>query len=338
MINNIRFSQISGGNGTKLLSMGPGPEGVFFNGPITEGVVDLGYSGTSKTFSLNDGTVFKCILGSDCTFNMPNPLAGRSFTLFLTQNGAYTATFSGVSWPAGSAPTITTGNGKKDILVFVSDGTCWYGNYVQNYSCVVTPTSSSSSSDSSSSSSGDSSSSSSSGENFPATIYVCGSTGSLVDGTYTLDSNTIVEGKPIYLDSNNNPAIQWTGDIGGGWIQYGAIGSYNPSRFSSNIIGIWYDNVTNISFAVLDVACDSLPNTVYFCGTSQDNFFNPIIKQSNTLYLCGNGDTISWDADNNRWKYDYDNMYSLTSNLLGLWTDNTQSPSVTFIVQNSSCE
>lgn len=133
MINNIRFSQISGGNGTKLLSMGPGPDGVFFNGPITEGIVDLGFSNTTKTITLNEGTVFKCVLAADCTFTMPTAVAGRSFTLFLTQNGAYTATFTGVKWSGGSPPTITTGNGKLDILVFVTDGTNWYGNIIQNF-------------------------------------------------------------------------------------------------------------------------------------------------------------------------------------------------------------
>lgn len=252
MINNIRFSQVSGGNGSKLLSMGPGPEGVFFNGPITEGVVDLGFSGTSKTFSLNDGTVFKCILAADCTFTMPSVTAGRSFTLFLTQNGAYTATFSGVSWSGGVAPTITTGNGKKDILVFVSDGTCWYGNYVQNYSCTVTPTSSSSSSNSSSSSD---SSSSSSSEVLPLTIYTCASTGfvDIDNGAWTL-SNTDqkINHKQYYtLDSNSDIKIYWSSALNL-WI----VSSDSTIQSSTtNILGVWNNTTTSGTFSVQDSPC-----------------------------------------------------------------------------------
>jgi hypothetical protein len=33
----------------------------------------------------------------------------------------------GVKWPGGTAPTLTTTNGKYDIFSFIYDGTNWYG-------------------------------------------------------------------------------------------------------------------------------------------------------------------------------------------------------------------
>jgi hypothetical protein len=53
--------------------------------------------------------------------------------LILTQSGTFTATFTGVLWAGGTAPTITATSSKRDILVFVSDGTNWYGTASQNH-------------------------------------------------------------------------------------------------------------------------------------------------------------------------------------------------------------
>jgi hypothetical protein len=66
---------------------------------------------------------------------MPTAVAGKSFILILTQasSGMTTATFTSVKWPAGTAPTITATASAVDILSFVSNGTNWYGNYVQAF-------------------------------------------------------------------------------------------------------------------------------------------------------------------------------------------------------------
>jgi hypothetical protein len=63
---------------------------------------------------------------------MPTATAGATLTVILSQGATYTATFTSVKWPGGTAPTITTGAGKIDILTFVSDGTNWFGVAVQN--------------------------------------------------------------------------------------------------------------------------------------------------------------------------------------------------------------
>ncbi|NBW12987.1 MAG: hypothetical protein EBR82_33695 [Caulobacteraceae bacterium] len=93
----------------------------------------IGNSGTATTLSLTTGSVQTVTLNGNCTFTMPSATAGASITLILTQSAAFTATFTGVLWSGGTAPTITATANKRDILVFVSDGTNWYGTTSQNH-------------------------------------------------------------------------------------------------------------------------------------------------------------------------------------------------------------
>jgi hypothetical protein len=67
---------------------------------------------------------------------MPTATAGKSFILLLKQaaaTGNGTATFTGVKFSGGTAPTITATAGKMDILTFTADGTNWYGSFIQNF-------------------------------------------------------------------------------------------------------------------------------------------------------------------------------------------------------------
>ena len=68
------------------------------------------------------------------SFTITNPPATNyagSFTLVTTGNGnPYTWNWgSAVTWSGGSAPSVTTTNGKKDIYGFITtnQGTNWYG-------------------------------------------------------------------------------------------------------------------------------------------------------------------------------------------------------------------
>lgn len=100
----------------------------------TEAVVAIGNSSTAQTIALTNGTVQTCTLTGNCTFTMPTATAGKSFILLLkTGAGAFTSTFTGVKWPAGTAPTITVTASRMDVLSFFADGTNWYGTFVQNY-------------------------------------------------------------------------------------------------------------------------------------------------------------------------------------------------------------
>ncbi len=100
----------------------------------TEGVVTIGNSSTSQTLSLTSGTVQTVTLTGNCTFTMPTATAGKSFLLIInTGAGSFTSTFTGVKWPANTAPTITTTASRYDIITFVADGSAWFGSSVQNY-------------------------------------------------------------------------------------------------------------------------------------------------------------------------------------------------------------
>lgn len=105
----------------------------------TEAVQALGTVGATATVgALTNGTLVTATLTASTatTFTLPSAAAGESFVLILHQpgtTGAATATFTGVKWPGGTAPTITATAGAIDILSFVSDGTNWYGNYAQAF-------------------------------------------------------------------------------------------------------------------------------------------------------------------------------------------------------------
>jgi trimeric autotransporter adhesin len=103
----------------------------------TETLQAVGTVGASSTLALTNGTVLTATLtaSTPCTFTMPTATAGKSFILILTQasSGMTTATFTGVKWPAGTAPTITATASAVDILSFVANGTSWYGTASQAF-------------------------------------------------------------------------------------------------------------------------------------------------------------------------------------------------------------
>jgi hypothetical protein len=100
---------------------------------VLEQTQTVGNSGTSTALALTTGSVQTVTLNGNCTFTMPSPTAGASITLILTQGGTFTATFTGVLWAGGTAPTITATANKVDVLVFVSNGTSWFGTASQNH-------------------------------------------------------------------------------------------------------------------------------------------------------------------------------------------------------------
>ena len=142
--NNITGYTASGATGTTSTNL------VFSTSPTlttptisgyTESVVACGTAGVvgaSFTFVITAGTVLTAILtaGTPCTFTMPaSPTAGQSFVLRLTNSATSmtTATFTGVKWPGGTAPTITATANAVDIISFVYIGTVWYGNAAQAF-------------------------------------------------------------------------------------------------------------------------------------------------------------------------------------------------------------
>lgn len=107
--------------------------------PTVTNYVETPYSANSSTaitLSLANGTVQIITLTGSATITMPTAVSGKSFIMFLKQDGtgSRTVTWSTVVWPGGTAPTITSTASKQDIYSFFSDGTNWYGVTVgQNY-------------------------------------------------------------------------------------------------------------------------------------------------------------------------------------------------------------
>jgi len=93
-------------------------------------------SSTTQTIALASGTVLSYTLTGNCTFTMPTATNGTSFIVRLIQDatGSRTATFTGVKWPGGTVPTITTtASTGVDIISFVCIASVWYGNAAQAF-------------------------------------------------------------------------------------------------------------------------------------------------------------------------------------------------------------
>ena len=127
----------STGSGANVLGTSPTIVTSTITG-YTETVVAIGTVGASHTFVITTGTVQTATLtaSTPCTFTMPTATAGKSFILKLTQaaTGMTTATFTGVKFAGGTAPTITATASAVDIISFIADGTNWYGSAIQNLS------------------------------------------------------------------------------------------------------------------------------------------------------------------------------------------------------------
>ncbi len=107
--------------------------------PTVTNYVETPYSATPTstiTLALTNGTVQIITLGGNVTITMPTATSGKSFIMYLKQDGtgSRTVTWSTVKWAGGTAPTITSTASRQDILSFFADGTNWYGVVVgQNY-------------------------------------------------------------------------------------------------------------------------------------------------------------------------------------------------------------
>ena len=122
------------GTGKMVLDTNP-----TITNPTVTNYVETPYSANSSTaitLSLANGTVQIITLTGNATITMPTAVSGKSFTLLLKQDatGSRTVTWTTVSWPSATAPTITSTASKLDKYVFISDGTSWFGSTAgQNY-------------------------------------------------------------------------------------------------------------------------------------------------------------------------------------------------------------
>jgi len=129
-------SAVTDETGTGLVVFNSAP--ALTNPTVTNYVETLYSANTSTaiTVDLTNGTVQNLTLTGNATITMPTAVAGKSFIIILSQDGTggRTVTWSTVSWPSATAPTITSTASKKDIYSFFSNGTSWFGTTIgQNY-------------------------------------------------------------------------------------------------------------------------------------------------------------------------------------------------------------
>lgn len=87
------------------------------------------------SLDLNNGNIFNVSLNANITVftitNTPTSSFAANFTLIFTMDGtARTVTWpASIKWPGGTAPTLTSTNGKVDVFGFLTKdgGTNWFG-------------------------------------------------------------------------------------------------------------------------------------------------------------------------------------------------------------------
>lgn len=110
-----------------------------------------GYTETLQSLSLAAGVLtIDYTLGNHVEFTMSANMTAitvnnvpatdiRPIVLYVDANGSgFTQTWSvngsSVKWPAGTAPTLTTTNGKQDKIVLTKIGSSWYGEVARQNS------------------------------------------------------------------------------------------------------------------------------------------------------------------------------------------------------------
>lgn len=92
-------------------------------------------SSGALTLDLSIGNIFNVSLNAAITImtisNIPTSSFAANFTLIFTADGTprSVAWPLSIKWPSGTAPTLTSTNGKKDTFAFFTTdgGTNWYG-------------------------------------------------------------------------------------------------------------------------------------------------------------------------------------------------------------------
>ncbi|HEX7632981.1 MAG TPA: hypothetical protein VF401_01500 [Candidatus Saccharimonadales bacterium] len=100
----------------------------------TDPLTTLSSGGATPSIDVSQGTVQDLTLTANATISFTGATTGRavSFLLILRQDstGSRTVTWpASVKWSIGTAPTLSSGAGKVDMLTFVTvdGGTTWYG-------------------------------------------------------------------------------------------------------------------------------------------------------------------------------------------------------------------
>lgn len=89
--------------------------------------------GATVTFDCAKSDKHKVTLGGNRTLALSNDADSQAFTVILLQDGTGSRTvtwWSGILWAGGSAPTLTTTAGKRDVLTFIRESSGVYLGFV----------------------------------------------------------------------------------------------------------------------------------------------------------------------------------------------------------------
>jgi hypothetical protein len=105
---------------------------VDFDGNVTQEVQTV----SALDIDCSTGNYFTKTISANSTFtvsSVPSSGTAYSFTLELTHTSGTVTWWTGLEWPGGTAPTLTTG--KTHLFVFVTDdgGTRWRGAALVDY-------------------------------------------------------------------------------------------------------------------------------------------------------------------------------------------------------------
>lgn len=92
--------------------------------------------GTTITFDMASKNIHTVTLGGDRTLAVTNVSVGQSFIIRLVQDatGSRTVTWwSGISWPSGTAPTLSTAAGAVDVFGFICTSTDHYDGFFMGF-------------------------------------------------------------------------------------------------------------------------------------------------------------------------------------------------------------
>jgi len=101
---------------------------------LSEVSASASISGGTLTLDLSTAGIFYVNLNADITtltISNTQTIGASAFTLVFTADGtSRSVTWGGsILWPSGTAPTLTSTNGKEDVFSFMTldGGTTWYG-------------------------------------------------------------------------------------------------------------------------------------------------------------------------------------------------------------------
>ena len=89
--------------------------------------------GATVTFNLSLGNIHTVTLGGNRTLALSNASTGQAFVVILIQDGTgsrLATWFSGISWPGGVVPTLTTTASKRDVFGFITTATDTYLGFI----------------------------------------------------------------------------------------------------------------------------------------------------------------------------------------------------------------